>query len=141
MHFSSIWPIDRTWSGATTPDQSGPGSDDNERVLRIPQSSSITGTSLLYCLGSYTGHLFGGGSYLSAKKQSVYSTAPVDCATHLTVCKQVINIQIELLVVDSNTWNHSTVCKQKINIQIELLVLNSNTYNDLTVSKQKSIFK
>ena len=32
-------------SGAATPDQSGPGSDGNKGVLRIPQSSSITGTS------------------------------------------------------------------------------------------------
>ena len=35
--FSSIWPIDRTLSGATTPGQSGPGSDGNEGVLCIPQ--------------------------------------------------------------------------------------------------------
>ena len=33
-------------SGATSLAQSGPGSDGNEGVLRIPQSSSITGTSL-----------------------------------------------------------------------------------------------
>ena len=37
--------IDRTLSGVTTPGQSGPKSDDSEGVLRIPQSSSITGTS------------------------------------------------------------------------------------------------
>ena len=35
--FSSIWPIDKTLSGATTPGQSGYGSDDNEAILRIPQ--------------------------------------------------------------------------------------------------------
>ena len=40
--FSSIWPIDRTLSGATTTGQSGPGSNGNERVLNISQSSSIT---------------------------------------------------------------------------------------------------
>ena len=34
--FSSIWPIDRTLSGASTPGQSEPGSDGNERILRIP---------------------------------------------------------------------------------------------------------
>ena len=50
MHFSSIWPIDRTPSGNTTPGKSGPGSDGNEGVLRIPQSSSITGTSPSDCL-------------------------------------------------------------------------------------------
>ena len=39
---SSISLIDRILSGAITPDQSGPGSDGNEEVLRVPQSSSIT---------------------------------------------------------------------------------------------------
>ena len=43
--FSCIWPIDRALSGATTPGQSGPESDGNEGVLRIRQSSHITGTS------------------------------------------------------------------------------------------------
>ena len=36
-------PIDKTLSGATTPGQSGPGNDGNEGVLRIPQTSSISG--------------------------------------------------------------------------------------------------
>ena len=35
--------------GATTLDLSETWSDDNERVLRIPQSSSITGASLSDC--------------------------------------------------------------------------------------------
>ena len=46
--------------------------DGNEGVLRIPQSSSIAGTSPSDCLG----HSLGVGSYPSAEKQSVYSTAP-----------------------------------------------------------------
>ena len=50
--FSSIWPIDKNLSGAT-PDQSGPGSDGNEAILRIPQSSILIGTSPLDCLVSY----------------------------------------------------------------------------------------
>ena len=33
---SSIWIIDMTLLGATTLGQSGPGSDGNERILRIP---------------------------------------------------------------------------------------------------------
>ena len=36
--FSSIWPIDKTLSNATTPEQSGSGSDGNEGVLCIPQA-------------------------------------------------------------------------------------------------------
>ena len=49
----------------------------NEGVLLIPQSPSITGTSPSDCLVSYAGHSLG-GSYPSAKKQSVYSIAPAD---------------------------------------------------------------
>ena len=34
-----IWPKARTWSSATTPGKSGPGSDGNEGVLHIPRIS------------------------------------------------------------------------------------------------------
>ena len=71
--------MDRALSGATTPGQSGPGSDGNEGVLRIPQSSSTAGTSPSDCLVSYPGHSLG-GYYPSAEKQSVYSTDPADWA-------------------------------------------------------------
>ena len=66
--FSSIWPIDRTLSGTTTPGQSEPVSDGNEVALRIPQSSSIAGTSSSDCLVSYPGQSLGRGSYPSAEK-------------------------------------------------------------------------
>ena len=66
--------------GATTPGQSGPGSNGNEVVLRIPQSSTVTGASPSDCLVSYLGHSLE-ESYPSAEKHSVYSTAPVDWAT------------------------------------------------------------
>ena len=75
MQFSSIWPIDRTLSGANTPGQSGPESDGNEGVLCIPQNSSITGTSSSDCLVSYPGHMLVGGL---AGKQSLYSTFTAD---------------------------------------------------------------
>ena len=77
-HFISIWLIERTLSGTTTPSQSEPGSGGNEVVLCIPQSSSITGTSPLDCLVSYIRTLVGGGSYPSEEVQSVYSSALVD---------------------------------------------------------------
>ena len=48
-------------SGATTPGQSRPGSDANERVPRIPRNSNIAGTSPSDFLVSYTGHSMGGG--------------------------------------------------------------------------------
>ena len=50
-----------TLSSATTPNQSGPGSDVPEGVLRIPQNSSITGTLPSNCLVSYPDtHWWGG---------------------------------------------------------------------------------
>ena len=57
--FSSIRPIDSTLSGITTLGSSRTGSDDKEGVLRIPQTSRITGTSLSLCLESYPGHWLG----------------------------------------------------------------------------------
>ena len=71
-------PLDlfRTLSGATTPGQSGPGSNSNEGVLRIPQGPGNTWTSPSDYLVSYSG-LSLEGSYPSAEVQSVYSTTPV----------------------------------------------------------------
>ena len=57
-------------SGATTPDLSGPGSDGNEGVLRIPQSSSTAGTSPSDCLVSYPGHSLGGGGLTPLQRSS-----------------------------------------------------------------------
>ena len=61
MSNSSIWPIDRTPSCVTTLGQSEPGSDGNERVLHIPQSSSITEAVPFDSLVSYPGHSWGWG--------------------------------------------------------------------------------
>ena len=83
--FSSIWLIDRTLSDATSPGQRGPGSDGNKGILRIPQSSSIIGTSPSDCLVSYLGHSLGEWSYPSAEMQSVYSTAQADWDIHIMV--------------------------------------------------------
>ena len=69
--FSSIWSIDRTLSGATTPNQSEHGSYGNEGVLRIPQTSPSD------CSVSYPGHMLG-GSYPSTEMKLVYSTVPTD---------------------------------------------------------------
>ena len=49
-----LWPIDRrTLSGANTLGQIEPGSDGNEEVVSILQSSSITEASSSDCLVSY----------------------------------------------------------------------------------------
>ena len=47
--------MDRILLGATILGQSGAKSDGNERVLHVPQSSSITGASPSDCLVSYPG--------------------------------------------------------------------------------------
>ena len=70
MSNSSIWPIDRTLSGATTPGQSGPGSNGNEGVLHIPKISSITGASSSDGLMSYLGHSLEGWGLTSLQRCS-----------------------------------------------------------------------
>ena len=79
MSNSSIWPIDRTLSGANVSGQKGSESDGNEGVLRIPQSSSITKASQSDCFVSYQIHS-SGESYTSAEKQSEYFSVPADWA-------------------------------------------------------------
>ena len=59
MSNSSIWTINKTLSGATTPDQGGSGNDGNKGVLRIPQSYSIIEASPSDWIVSYLGHLLG----------------------------------------------------------------------------------
>ena len=54
MPNNSIWPIDRTLSGATTPGHSGPEKDAIEGVL------CIAGASPSYRLMSYPGHSYEG---------------------------------------------------------------------------------
>ena len=60
MSNSSIWPIDRTLSRATTMELSDSENDGKEGVLWIHQSSSIPGASTSKCLVSYPGHSFVG---------------------------------------------------------------------------------
>ena len=88
-------PLIEALSGATTLGQRGPGSNGNERVLCIPQSSSITG------------HLLGEGSYPSAEKQSVYSTAPANWAS---VC---LCIYICVCVCVCKFWTKFVYCALK----------------------------
>ena len=57
-------------SGATTPGQSGPGSNGNKGVLHILQSSSIIGTSPSDCLVSYRGHSLRGGGLTPLQRSS-----------------------------------------------------------------------
>ena len=80
----SIWAIDKTLSGATTPDQIGPGSDGNKGVLLIHQSSRITEASPSDCFVSYPGHSLE-ESYPSAELQSLHSTTLADWATPLCI--------------------------------------------------------
>ena len=60
MSNGSIWPIHRTLSSSTTLGQSGLGSNGNEGVLHIPQSSIISGASASDSLVSCPGHSFAG---------------------------------------------------------------------------------
>ena len=75
-----MWPIERTLSGATTPDQSGSGSNDNEGILHIfPKVHQI-----VYCFIQDTRWEV----LPSAQMQLVYSTTLADWAVldYATLC-------------------------------------------------------
>ena len=88
IQFSSISPTDRTQLGATTPGQSGSGSDTIEGVRRIPQSSmnNRSLTSKLFCVISRT--LIGGVLPLCRDAIGVFCS--LSCWVHFlprtTVC-------------------------------------------------------
>ena len=69
IQFSSISPIDRTLSGATTLSQSGPG--EMAMVLCITPSPSISETSPSDCLVPYPGHSLSGGKGLLLCRETV----------------------------------------------------------------------
>ena len=91
----SIWPIDRTISGATTPDQSGLGSNGKDWILYIPQSSK-SGALPLDGLMSYPGHSGGGLTPLQRCSQ---------CNLYLRLTGLTNNLPIAVLhqVLLSNT--------------------------------------
>ena len=72
--------MDRALSGATTPGQSGPGSNGNEGVLRIPQSSNTAGTSPSDCLVLYPGHSLGWGGLTPLQRcsQCILQPQPIE---------------------------------------------------------------
>ena len=72
MSNSSIWSIDKTLLGATTPRESGQGSNGYEGILHIFQSSTIAGASPSDCLESYLGHSLWGALLLCRDAVGVF---------------------------------------------------------------------
>ena len=79
MSNSYTWLIDRALSGATTRSQSEPRSNGNEGVHHIFQHYWNLTIRLFNIISGHSLEM-GVGSYPSAEMQSVYSTAPDDCA-------------------------------------------------------------
>ena len=72
IQFSSIWPIDWTLSGATTPSPSGPGSDGNKGVFRMTQNSNIIRVSLSDTLMSYPEYSLEEGILLLSRDVGIF---------------------------------------------------------------------
>ena len=104
MQFSSIWPIDRTLSGATIPSQSGPGSNGNEGVLCIPQSSNITGTSPSDCLVSYPGHSLRAGLLLLCWEAVSVFYSPNQLDNSMLIIRKFCNKIIEMYILCNINW-------------------------------------
>ena len=127
MSNSFIWPTDTTLSGVTVPCQNGPGSNDNEGVLQIPNSFK-TEASLEDGLMSYPGH-FGGGTYPSAKMPFVYlQTEPTGLVRQhvwcVCVCTRLCMLKhLRMCLWERNvvyTYLHAKMC---VFIRIFLRVL------------------
>ena len=131
--FSFGWFIDRTLSDTTTPGKSRPGSDGNECVLRIPQSSNITANTLSDCLVSYLGHTLP-GSYFYAKKQSVNFTAPADLASFIFHSwSSAPDLRTEMVIYIHDGWSSLYTRENKTSY---LLFLPTKGIDQLIMIKQ-----
>ena len=78
----------------------------------FPQSPSITGTSPLDCLVSYTGHSLG-ESYPSAEKQLLYSTAQTDWENDQLWQLESIDFWKSVIIVYSLLWSNQAYPKNQ----------------------------
>ena len=125
--FSSIWPIERTLSGAITPGQRGPGSNGNDDILCIPQSSSITGTSPSDCLVS-SRTLGRGGGLTSLQRSSWCILQPQLTGQYTelsvkTVLFQTIQFSISMLFKCQNSSISSNSVYRKYTVFTELIII------------------
>ena len=100
--------------------QSEPENNGNGEVLSVPQAPSD-------CLVSYLGHLWEGGSYSSAEKQSVYSTVPGDWTTERKefICFNKDNVKSTLngkplQLVDQFIYHCKNRCSRENDVLIHI---------------------
>ena len=117
----SIFPIDRTLSGTTTPGQSGPGINFIERILHIPQISEAE-ASPSNGLISYPGHSLVMGSYPSVEMNSMYSTAPTNWAVEKGVWQFLTNAGLDSKPDDLFFFLNVTLWENDIRL-VERLIL------------------
>ena len=133
MSNSSIRPIDRTLLGASTLGLSGLGSNENEGVLRILQTSCITRASPLYCLVSLTGHSLGGGLN-PLQRCSRCILQPQQTGLSLFIMQQKLTLSFVLLKAQLRIlfWNHKlTDFQSKVSLSIYIY---SNWFRDPLVN-------
>ena len=141
----SIWPQNRTLLGATTSGQSGPGSNDNEGILYIPQISK-TRSSPSDGLMSYEEHSFGGGSavlLLCWDTVSVfYSPSQLGCYSLVSDCSMSISRKyfnsFIMSVCFISVNNKYSICQYVEIIFIASLMTMSSKYS-LPVNVQRNI--
>ena len=137
----SIWPINRTLSGSTTPSLSGPGSNGNERVLHIPQISKAR-TLPSDGLMSYAGHsLRRNLTFLFRCSQCILQPQPSElvksygrpsvskleyvCSTYYNKNRPEVTLFYSILVknVDNDSLQNAVIVKFKILLWILFEVL------------------
>ena len=121
-HFSSIWTIDRTLSGATNSGQSEPGYNGNEGALHISQSSSITG---LFKVISWT--LVGWGSLTSLQRCSQCIIQPQPTG------QWIIWINGIFFLKPGREWNNPILRGKKLSNVLVIWIPKTNTNRNLNM--------
>ena len=145
--FCSIWPINRTLSDSTTPGQTGPGSNDNKRVLLVPQISKDVASSEKDLMSNPGTRWW--GSYPCAEMQSVNSIAEAgrvemnfeimamkEYSTHPRSPEQEFHRKMQFSLLSSIYISEPTACDTTSIFQvpqIELYALGRNFFHLLPI--------
>ena len=122
MQHSSIWPIDRTLSGAITLGQSGPGRNDNEGILQHSWNLNIRLFNIISRI------LVEGGGVLPLCRDAAglfYSPSWLGCFTFCFIIKYKLNVnQNSMVIVVLEASRKCEIC-----ISVFNFVYNSRIFN------------
>ena len=137
VQFSSFWPLDRTLTDATSPGKTAPVNDSNSGLLRIPQSSCMSETSLSECSVTYLWHSLWEGLTPLQRSSRFISSITIYClhtvqwlqVLQFIVCTQFNGFKYNYLLFAHSSMTSIIAIYRMHAVQwLQVLLSNSNRF-------------